>query len=75
MSTHSTDGQEWARLSQLKPGDKVRTDGGFTCGMNNKTLEVKQDGSGNLYVDCDEGQHNLDGQADDGDHLVGMWPA
>lgn len=77
MSTHSTDGKEYAKLSTLKPGDKVRTDGGFTCGMNNKELEVKKNSTGGLYVDCDEGMHGLDGQLseEDHDHLVGMWPA
>lgn len=78
MSTHSTDGREWARLSQLKPGDKICTDGGFSCGINNKTLAVKIDPeTKDLCVECDEGMHSLDGQVseEDGDHLVGMWPA
>lgn len=72
-NTHSTDGREWAKLSELKPGDHVLADDGFTCGMNGKTLEVSQDDHG-LYVPCNEGKHHLDGQADDGDHLVGLWP-
>lgn len=77
MSTHSTDGREWARLSQLKPGDKIACDNGFTCGINGKTLTVEKGaGTGNLIVPCRAGAHWLDGQlADDGDHLVGMWPA
>jgi hypothetical protein len=72
--SHSTNGHEWARLSVLKAGDKIRTDDGFTCGINNKTLEVFADERG-AFVRCDEGRHYLDGQADDGDHLIGMWPA
>lgn len=76
MSTHSTDGKEWARLSQLRRGDRVLTDDGFTCGINNKTLTVEQNAHG-FFVPCDEGQHFLDGQLsdEDEDHLIGMWPA
>ncbi|BCH33168.1 hypothetical protein MesoLjLc_50980 [Mesorhizobium sp. L-8-10] len=74
MSTHSKDGREWAKLSQLKLGDRIATDGDFTCGISNKTLAIERDDHG-LYVPCDEGNHYLDGQADDGEHLVGIWPA
>ncbi|TIW23118.1 MAG: hypothetical protein E5V63_25495 [Mesorhizobium sp.] len=75
MSTHSTDGREWAKLSALKPGDKVLTDSGFSCGMSNKTLTVQVDDLG-LFVPCGRVNHYLDGQlADDGDHLVGIWLA
>jgi hypothetical protein len=36
---------------------------------------VARDSEGNLYVPCDEGRHLLIGQlAEDGDHLVGLWP-
>ncbi|RWN55867.1 MAG: hypothetical protein EOR99_35030 [Mesorhizobium sp.] len=76
MSTHSTDGREWAKLSALKPGDQVRTDGGFSCGMSNATLAVGRDDRG-LFVPCHVGHHYLDGQLSDvdNDHLVGVWPA
>lgn len=80
MSTHSTDGREWAKLSDLKVGDKLTMDDGFDdgdgegCGISGKTLVVEQ-GEHGLFVPCGEGHHYLDGQADDGEHLVGMWPA
>lgn len=76
MTTHSTDGREWAKLSALKPGDRVVTGGGFSCGMSHATLEVSGDGGG-LFVPCHAGRHYLDGQlsAVDNDHLVGVWPA
>lgn len=75
MSTHSTDGREWARLSKLKAGDKVTLDDGFTCGISNKTLEVFE-GIHGLYLKCDVGRHFLDGQlSSKTDHLVGVWPA
>ena len=77
MSTHSLDGREWARLSQLKPGDTVIADGGFTCIPDGARLQVCEHAEGGLCVPCAEGGHHLDGQlfAKDNDHLVGLWPA
>lgn len=82
MSTHSKDGREWARLSNLKPGSIIKCDDGFTCGINNQERVVGADASGKLFVNCGEGRHYLDGQlasegidGGDTDHLVGMWPA
>lgn len=91
MSTHSTDGREWARLSKLKPGAVLKCDDGFTCGIAGKEVLVGRDKNG-FFVGCDGGEeehearqgtgkfqckHYLDGQTcdEDGDHLVGMWPA
>lgn len=72
---YSKDGREWAKLSALKPGDMLLCDGDFTCGIANKTVTVKTDVDGSLFVSCQSGAHSLAGQlADDGDHLVGMWP-
>lgn len=84
MSTHSTDGRPWAKLSELKPGDKLKADGGFDCIEEGAILEVKAEDDGELYVECDgpdgaypgEGQHHsLEGQLsdEDGDSLVGFW--
>jgi hypothetical protein len=79
MSTHSTDGREWARLSTAKAGDKLIADSGFTCIDDGAELEVMQDDKrgGVLFVRCRKGCHDLDGQLseEDGDHLVGFWPA
>ncbi len=72
-STHSTDGREWARLSKLKPGDKVEIDDGFTC--NAAGIYIVAGDARGLYIPCSEGGHHLDGQADDGEHCVGIWPA
>lgn len=73
--THDTNGREYARLSNLKAGDVVDLDGGFTCGISSRRLPVEADSSG-LYVPCGEGKHYLDGQIDDaGDHLIGVYPA
>lgn len=84
MSTHSLDGREWAKLSDLKPGDYLEADGDFTCIANGKFVEVI-DGTNFLakflnwwngdkpskyhfYVHCDDGRHYLDGQLSDKDH-------
>ena len=64
------------RLNTLRAGDKVIVDGDFTCMKKGKIVEVYADPKdGKLYVPCRSGGHELYSQADDGDHLVGMWPA
>lgn len=75
MSTHSKDGREWAKLSELKPGMTVQMDDGFTCGIAGKQCLVGAAPDGSLFVNCKDGRHDLSSQADggDGDHLVGVW--
>ncbi len=66
-------GREYARLSQLTPGDMVQVDGGFTCmtPWSLKTVWLRADCE--LYVKCEDGEHVLDGQLmDDMDSLVGL---
>ncbi len=60
----------WAKLSELKAGDKVILDNGFDC-HEAAIVEVKAHDDG-LYFDCKEGRHYLAGQADDGEHCVGI---
>ena len=68
-------GREWARLSQLAPGDFVRVDEGFTCISDGAKREVKYS-PGGLFIDYDHGHHFLSGQLeDDGDSLIGIYPA
>ena len=60
-----------AKLSQLKAGDVVRTYG-LSCVDNVNSTQVCQ-GELGLYIDCDHGQHYLDGQIlPDGDTLIGI---
>jgi hypothetical protein len=66
-------GREYAKLSELKPGDRLEIDGGFPCIHRGRKRTVRRD-EGGLFVGCLSGQHYLDGQADDGEHLVGMYP-
>ena len=72
----STDesGRPWAKLSELKAGDKVELDGGFSCHPAG-VVDVCQDGRGVFYFRCDDGRHRFDGQADDGEHLIGIYKA
>lgn len=89
MSTQLTDisGRPWAKLSDLHPGDVVEFDDGFTCLRKGEIALVHVDLKGQLFVFCSgheefEGrskkhsrkeQHFLDGQADDGEHCVGVY--
>lgn len=64
---------DWAKLSEVKPGDRLIADGGFTCLVNKKSCTVHRDViSRELFVRCDDGEHYLAGQADDGEHLIGF---
>lgn len=58
------------KLSDVKPGDVLIADGGFTCIASGAQLVVGED----LSVPCDEGKHSLDGQVcwDDGETLIGF---
>lgn len=75
MSTHDLQGREYVRLSELEIGSKVECDGDFTCIDKGSILEIKKNKYG-LYIDCNEGGHNIDGQLSckDEDHLVGLYP-
>jgi hypothetical protein len=69
-------GREYAQLSKLKPGDKVEIDDGFDCMTVGSVKEVRRNDDGELYIECAETVHTLDGQLmDDADHLVGIYPA
>jgi hypothetical protein len=74
-------------LAELKPGNKLVADGGFTCLREGEVVTVEQDADG-LFVRCcahDDGdygkpvsdardeKHYLDGQAGDNDECVGLF--
>ena len=80
------DGREYAKLSELKNGDLVEVDSGFTCLCAGERRYVKLDPMGLLhlsegdfhkfyyYIECGAGHHGLDAQLmDDGDHLIGIY--
>lgn len=67
-------GREYARLSQLKAGDRIEADNGFTC-LGAGVHLVMENKTG-LFVHCTRGMHYLFGQAaaSDPDALVGFYP-
>jgi len=73
MTTKDKQGRPYAKISELKAGNRIKVDGDFTCLAPWTEHEVKQDDDG-LYVSCKEGKHHLKGQADDGEHCIGIYP-
>jgi hypothetical protein len=58
------------KLSDLKAGDTIIADGGFTCmEAGPKKVYAADDG---LHVLCNKGRHYLEGQLDDDGTLVGL---
>lgn len=51
------------KLSQVKMGDTIVADGGFTC-MKAGPHKVEGDADG-LFVPCSDGKHYLAGQEDE----------
>lgn len=70
--THDANGYPWAKLSKLSNGSRVRVDACFTCMTPNSIRVVTQADDG-LWISCSHGRHYLVGQADDGEHLVGIY--
>lgn len=60
---------DYARIAEVKAGDTLLADGGFTC-MSEGIVTVEEDDDG-LFVRCGEGKHYLDGQAE-GDVYIGL---
>ena len=58
-------GREYAKVGELKHGDRVQVDDCFTCLTSWSIHDVQKD-AGGLYITCaDEGlRHGLDGQLD-----------
>ena len=70
--SQDANGVEWAKLSELTSGSCVKFDNGFTCLPSGVPMEVCSNDHG-LFVPCSQGQHYLNGQADDGEHCVGVY--
>lgn len=58
-------------IKNIKRGDKLIADGGFTCLKPGAKRTVFIDG-GKPYICCDHGHHFLDGQMDAEGYLVGL---
>lgn len=73
MSTHDKNGRRYAKLSELKAGDMVEVDNGFTC-MSPLQHYLVIDHQGELTVKCTCGHHALEAQASWNDgHLTGIY--
>lgn len=80
LVTADNDGRPYAKLSEAKPGDWLEADAGFDCVRSGMKLVIQEDKQG-LFIACTGGpssgvyssQHYLDGQADDGEHLIGLY--
>lgn len=60
-------------LEELKPGDTVIVDDGFTCLPPWAESTVMYNGIGELFIHCETGLHYLEGQCDEeGAVLVGV---
>lgn len=81
---------DFPKLSDLKPGDKLVADGGFTCLREGEVVMVRADEKGDLFVLCcahDDGdfgkpvsdermeQHFLIGQEGEDGECVGLFRA
>ena len=67
-----TTGRFYVKIRDLKAGDVVQVDGDFTCIEPWEQCTIKADDVGNLYIDCVEGRHYLDGQ-EEGDYYLGLY--
>ncbi len=59
-------------LKEIKAGDILAADGGFTCLQEGEELEVKLDGEGSKFVECEQGCHFLDGQENEDGEITGF---
>lgn len=50
----------YLKEGEIKAGDTVRLDGGFTC--VEAGLTIVQEDSGGLWFPCSSGRHYIDGQ-------------
>lgn len=71
MSTHDLNGRPYAKLSELRVGDKVMVDGGFSC-MHDGDVKIVKEKDG-LYIDCRYGHHHLHALATDDEHCIGIY--
>lgn len=66
---------QFPRLDEIKAGDRLKADGGFTCLRHGEVVTVTADDDGRNYVPCSDGRHYLDGQQGDDGECVGLYRA
>lgn len=61
------------KKAAIIPGDRIIADGGFTCLTEGDIREVKTDEhGGEMFIECSEGRHYLDGQYDGKGNYIGL---
>ena len=63
----------YARETDVKVGDVLITDGGFTCMPAGVEKIVRADDDGELCIPCDHGLHKLEGQLGYTDETEGLY--
>ena len=71
--------ESYAIMSEVRAGDKLVADGGFTCIATGAILDVHADADGALWVPCngsgdDTHKHYLLGQLGADGELIGLTP-
>lgn len=59
-------------LKELKSGDVLIADGGFTCLKEGQEVTVQADDDGELFFPCVNGRHWFNGQIDDEGAVIGL---
>lgn len=67
--------RNYAHSRDVKEGDILVADGGFTCIAEGARLAVEIDGEGHRFVPCSDGQHSLSGQLNKEGRYVGLAKA
>lgn len=57
---------------EIKVGDVVKCDSGFTCIPANALRTVQQTEDGDLWIKCEAGMHFVDGQLNEKNEYVGL---
>lgn len=57
-------------INELKSGDEIELDNGFTC-IDAGIVRVEKNDDG-FYFYCEEGKHYLNGQCDKDRNLIGV---
>lgn len=71
MTTHDSTRRPYFKLSEVKEGQQIELDDGFTCARPGPSELIL--GKHGLYFLCNECEHYISGQADDGEHCVGVY--
>lgn len=59
-------------LKDLKPGQILKADAGFTCLEDSQLCHVHEDKTDGLFIKCANGSHYLCGQVGDDGHISGL---